>query len=152
MKDSQPLYPTSRRQGDIGMITDCTETETSNTNLFEYLKKMKCTQIQFKLLCFFLQRPKTRMGMATVSRITGIPKETLTGEISLFIDHGIISRHDIGNGSTIYALACGSDQRYCAKLTETDWSELAKICSILPDEQSGTGAIINGIESIQHTV
>ncbi len=119
------------------MTVNCNNPKISDNGLFDFLKRINCTNMQFKLLCFWKQHPKTRLGFGTISGIMRIPKDDLAYAMNALVERNIVTRHDI-NGLLIYSLAGRENQQFIDELIRLDMSEIVQLGKHLRKEWGDT--------------
>jgi len=105
------------------MTIGCGNKKTST--LINFLKTIRCTDMQLQLLSFWRQHPKTRLGTGTMAKIMGVSPEMIVQEMSPFVDNGLITRHDIGNGMITYSLAL-QEIEYVCEFINMDWEKIVQ--------------------------
>jgi len=107
------------------MVTDYKISRIANNELLLFLKNMGCSDIQFRLLCFWGRHPRSRLSLYTVARALDTARINLRCAIRDLVEKDILIEQHDGNGLTTYALS-GSQriQKYIDELDKLDWSEV----------------------------
>jgi len=110
------------------MVTNYKINRIVKYDLLLFLKDIGCSSIQFRLLCFWGQHPKSRLSLYTVARALDTARINLRDAMTALVEKGIlVDQHD-SNGLTTYALS--GEQRireYVDELAKLDWSEAIKL-------------------------
>jgi hypothetical protein len=126
---------------EINMITSYRINRIENYELVSFLKDIGCSDMQFKLLCFWGRHPRSSLSLYTVARALNTVKINLRYAIRALVEKGILTERSDSNGLTTFALS-GSQriQEYIGCLAKLDWGELTNLRKELK-EQSGLSAI-----------
>jgi predicted DNA-binding transcriptional regulator len=117
------------------MITDYKINQMTDYDLLSFLKDIGCSDIQFRLLCFWGRHPKSRLSLYTVARALDTVKVNLRNAIRALVGKGILTEQHDNNGLTTYALSASLRiQRYIDELAKLDWSETIKLRKQLKKE------------------
>jgi hypothetical protein len=117
------------------MITDYKINRTANHELLLFLKDIGCSDIQFRLLCFWGRHPKSRLSLYTVARVLDTTKINLRHAITALVEKGILIEQHDDNGLTTYALSGNRrTQGYIGEVAKLDWSEMINLRKQLKGE------------------
>jgi len=115
------------------MSIDCKINSAGFCDLMPFFLEIDCNIRQFKLLCFMVRHPRTRLGIDSVAGVLDISRVCLIQEVTTLVEKGIILEHG-ENRSTTYSLSSEPEiQNHMAILAALDWSEKLTIMSRLRD-------------------
>jgi hypothetical protein len=130
-----------REKEKTGMTTNYKIERTQNYDLASFLKDLGCDRTQFKLLCFWVRHPRSRVSLYTAARALDTARTNLRYAIGILVERGILMEQHDSNGLTTYALS-GDEriQRYIDELAQLDCSEVVNLRKRLTDETVSSGA------------
>jgi hypothetical protein len=130
-----------REKEKTGMPTNYKIERTQNYDLASFLKDLGCDRTQFKLLCFWVRHPRSRVSLYTAARALDTARTNLRCAIGTLVERGILMEQHDSNGLTTYALS-GDEriQRYIDELAKLDCSEVVNLRKRLTDETVSSGA------------
>ncbi|MFC2049630.1 hypothetical protein ACFLTN_00380 [Chloroflexota bacterium] len=116
------------------MVIDCRIRQTANYDMLSSLKDIGCTDMQFKLLCFWGRHRKAKLSLYTIAGALDTPANGLRDAITNLVEKGIITaRHD-NYGLTTYALSKQGAREYIDELGSLDWNQTRNLGSQLKKE------------------
>jgi DNA-binding IscR family transcriptional regulator len=115
------------------MSIDCKTNRAGYCDLMAFFIEIDCNIRQFKLLCFMVRHPRTRLSIDSIAGVLDISRACLVQEVTALVEKGIILEQD-ENGPVTYSLSSDPEiHRHVAILTALDWSEKLNIMSRLRD-------------------
>ena len=125
----------TERDQNMNLATDCREKRIMNNDLLSFLKDIDCSDMQFKLLCFWGRHPRAKLSLYTMAGALDVPRNNLTESITALVGEGILVAQHNSNGLTTYTLF--NDQRtqkYMDEIAKLDWSSIKSIGEELKKE------------------
>jgi hypothetical protein len=115
------------------MSIDCRSNYAVSSELTAFFIEIDCNIMQFKLLCFMVRHPRTRLSIDSLAGVLDISRACLMQEVTSLIEKGMVLEQN-ENGPVTYSLS--SDpiiKEYVSRLTAMDWSEKLNIMARLRD-------------------
>ena len=106
------------------MAIDHKEERMANYELLPLLKDIGCSDMQFKLLCFWGRHPRAKLTLRTIARAIDISNNSIRAAIKALEEKGILTAQHNGNGLTTYALSQQYSQQYIDELGRLDYSKM----------------------------
>lgn len=104
------------------MLANCITASCGYNGLTAFLNRQDCSITQFKLLCFMVRHPHTRLSMDTMAGVLDLGKAGLRHELAELIEKGILLQTNDDNHVT-YSLSSEPEiQGYMRQLAALDWS------------------------------
>lgn len=105
------------------MVIDCSIRQTVYYGLLSSLKDMGCTDMQFKLLCFWGRHRKAKLSLYTIARALDTSAMGLRDAIKSLVEKGIITAKQDDYGLTTYVLSEQGAGEYIDELGSLDWNQ-----------------------------
>jgi predicted DNA-binding transcriptional regulator len=118
------------------LILNYREKQMVNYDLLPFLKDIGCSDMQFKLLCFWGRHPRAKLSLCTVARAIDTPRNNLRDAITALVNQGILVAQHNSNGLTTYTLSEQQSQEYISELARLDWSKMMNLGKQLKEEVS----------------
>ena len=90
-----------------------------NSDLLVFLKGLRCSELQFKLLCFLSRHPRAQLSFNTFLHSLKVSKNNLLESITALMDKGVIITRPRNNGLVTYSLA-QQYQEYMGEIAKLD--------------------------------
>jgi DNA-binding transcriptional ArsR family regulator len=120
------------------MITDTRIDASVNHDLLSFLKNIRCTTVQFKILFFLGRHPRSRLSFYTVAKALDAARLDLRNAMTALVEQGILTeRRD--SGLTTYALAY--DERINVYMDELAKLDLARAIYLRKQLESETRTV-----------
>jgi hypothetical protein len=117
------------------MVTECGINRMVNYDLLLFLKDIDCSDMQFKLLCFWGRHPKAKLSLYTIARALDAARVDLRDAIAALLEKDILIAQDNGDGLTTYTLSDNQQTReYIGELAKLDWSGAVNLRKQLKEE------------------
>jgi len=105
------------------VVIDCSIRQTVYYGLLSSLKDMGCTDMQFKLLCFWGRHRKAKLSLYTIARALDTSAMGLRDAIKSLVEKGIITAKQDDYGLTTYVLSEQGAGEYIDELGSLDWNQ-----------------------------
>jgi len=106
------------------LAIDHKEERMANYELLPFLKDIGCSDMQFKLLCFWGRHPRAKLTLRTIAGALDISNNSLRVAMKTLEGKGILKVQHNGNGLTTYALSQQYIQEYIDELGRLDYSKM----------------------------
>jgi len=107
----------------MDVAIDCSIRQTVYYDLLSSLKEMGCTDMQFKLLCFWGRHRKAKLSLYTIARALDTSAMGLRDAITNLVEKGIITAKQDDYGLTTYVLSEQGAGEYIDELGSLDWNQ-----------------------------
>lgn len=113
------------------MPIECKINRTGYYELMKFLTAINCNITQYKLLCFMVRHPRTKLSIDSIGGVLEISRVNLKHEITSLIEKRVILEQK-DDDSVTYSLSNESEVRgYMVSLASLDWSEKLNILTHL---------------------
>ena len=113
------------------MPIKCKINRAGYNELMEFFTGIDCSINQFKVLCFMVRHPRTRLGIDSIAGIIDINRTSLKNELTALIDKGVLVEQN-DDGAATYSLSSDIKvHHYMSVLAALDWSEKLSILTRL---------------------
>jgi hypothetical protein len=116
------------------MVVDCRIRQTAGYDMLSSLKDIGCTDMQFKLLCFWGRHRKAKLSLYTIAGALDTPATGLRDAITSLVGKGILTAQDDNYGLTTYALSEQGAREYIDGLGSLDWNQTMSLGRQLSEE------------------
>lgn len=97
--------------------------DINRQDLLSFLEEINCSNLQFKLLCFWARHPRAAFSLFTVSQALDCPVHRIKDSLSDLVYKKIITVNNDNNELLKYALSDCDPVKYIEELGRMDWSE-----------------------------
>ena len=118
----------------MGVVIDCRIRQTAGYDMLSSLKNIGCTDMQFKLLCFWGRHRKAKLSLYTIAGALDISAINLRDAITNLVEKGILTAQHDDYGLTTYALSEQGAREYIDELGSLDWNQTMNLGSQLKKE------------------
>jgi hypothetical protein len=105
------------------VVIDCSIRQTVNYDLLSSLKDMGCTDMQFKLLCFWGRHRRAKLSLYTIAGALNTSAIGLRDAITSLVEKGILTTQHDNYGLTTYALSEQGARKYIDELGNLEWNQ-----------------------------
>ena len=109
------------------MVTGYKVNQIVNYDLLSFLKNIDCSELQFKLLCFWARHSKAKLSLYTMAGALETSRINLRDAITGLVEKGILITQYNSNGLTTYALSDQQVHEHIGELAELDWNETGNL-------------------------
>lgn len=113
------------------MTTKCKTYNAEYSDIIDFFTGIECNVTQFKLLCFIMRRPRTRLGLDLFASVLDNNGTSLKQELTALIERGILVQRD---EEGIITFPLSDDETILwplLRLNSLDWREKLDIMSRL---------------------
>ena len=107
----------------MDVVIDCSIRQTVNYDLLSSLKDMGCTDMEFKLLCFWGRHRRAKLSLYTIAGALNTSAIGLRDAITSLVAKGILTAQHDHYGLTTYALSEQGAREYINELSNLDWNQ-----------------------------
>ena len=107
----------------MDVVIDCRIRQTAGDDMLSSLKDIGCTDMQFKLLCFWGRHRKAKLSLYTIAGALDTSAIGLRDAITSLVEKGILTAQDDDYGLTTYALSEQGAREYIDELGSLDWNQ-----------------------------
>jgi hypothetical protein len=107
----------------MDVVIDCSIRQTADYDLLSSLKDMGCTDMEFKLLCFWGRHRRAKLSLYTIAGALNTSAIGLRDAITSLVEKGILTAQHNDNGLTTYALSEQGAREYIDELGSLDWNQ-----------------------------
>jgi predicted ArsR family transcriptional regulator len=115
------------------VVIDCRIRQTVNYDMLSSLKDIGCTDMQFKLLCFWGRNRRAKLSLYTIAGALDTSATGLRDAITSLVEKGIITAQHDDYGLTTYALSEQGAQEYIDDLGNLDWNQTRNLARELKE-------------------
>ena len=120
-------------QEQFDMPIECKINHAGYCELMAFFTEIDCNITQFKMLCFMVRHPRTKLGIDSIAGVLDISSANLKHEVAALIERGVLVEQN-DDGSTTYSLSRDTEiHGYMTTLAALDWSEKLNILTRLPN-------------------
>jgi hypothetical protein len=105
------------------MATSFKIKDITRQDLLSFLEEISCSNLEFKLLCFWARHPRAAFSLFTISQALDCPVQRIKDSLSDLVYKKIITVSDDNNELLRYALSECDPVKYVEELGRLDWSE-----------------------------
>ena len=107
----------------MDVVIDCSIRQTLHYDLLSSLKDMGCTDMEFKLLCFWGRHRRAKLSLYTIAGALNTSATGLRDAITNLVEKGILTAQHDHYGLTTYALSEQGAREYIDELGSLDWNQ-----------------------------
>jgi predicted transcriptional regulator len=118
-------------QEQTDMPIECKLNRAGYVELLAFITEIECNITQFKLLCFMVRHPLTKLSIDSIASVLDISRACLMQEVTGLTGKGVIQEQN-DNGSITYSLSGETEiHKNMAILAALDWNEKLNIMARL---------------------
>ena len=115
------------------MPTECKLPRAAYGDIIDFFTGIECNIVQFKLICFIVRHPRTRMSIDSMAGVLDINRTSLKQELATLIEKGILVQRNDESAVTYSLSDDESIQWPLFRLNDLDWREKLDIMARLDD-------------------